>query len=245
VRFNCRRGLAVEHFIDCRLCTSPLFGTFHHGRFDDIAWGADYYSGHLVFQTPGSHQITDLQAVEPTVRSQGSCLVITASIPTLLGPIHKTWSLDAASHTLQLRIQLHWPKAGLGRLRLVPFTIFPEAFDPETLQLSATNGGEQHEYFLLSHQPVDYGKAVSFLVSARQCLGLTDGVVRLGDASHAIQLCFNPAYAALLGQIQHQPVDATWFTRLSLSARELDDTAKQLGLGLDVALSISAASQSL
>ena len=240
VRFNCRRGLAVEHFIDRRLSTTPLFGTLHHGRFDDIAWGADYYSGHLVFQTPGSHQITDLQAVVPTVYSQDSCLVIAASIPTPLGPIHKTWSIDAASHTLQLRIQFHWPEAGLGRLRLVPFTLFPEAFNAETLQLSVANGGTQHEYFPLGQQPVDHGKAVSFLVSAYQGLGLTDGVVQLGDASHAIQLHFNPADAALLGQIQHQHVDGTWFTRLSLSARELDDTAKQAGLEIDLALLISA-----
>ena len=240
VRFNCRRGLAVEHFIDRRLSATPLFGTLHHGRFDDIAWGADYSRGHLVFQTPGSHQITDLQAVEPTVHSQGSSLLITASIPTPLGPIHKTWTLDAASHILQLRIQLHWPEAGLDRLRLVPFTVFPEVFNDDTFQVSAANGGAQHECFTLGQQPVDHGKAVSFLVSAHQGLGLTDGVVRLGDASHAIQLRFNPADAALVGQIQHQPVDDTWFTRVSLSARELDDTAKQAGLMLSSDLIISA-----
>ncbi len=240
VRFNCRRGLAVEHFIDHRICSTPLFGTLDHGRFDDIAWGADYYSGHLVFQTPGSHQITDLQAVEPTVHSQGSCLVIAASITTPLGPIHKTWTLDAATHTLQLRIKLHWPEAGLGRLRLVPITLFPEAFNAATLQILAANGGAQQECFPLGQQPVDHGKAVSFLVSALQGLGLTDGVVQVGDASRSIQLRFNPADAALLGQIQHQPVDATWFTRLSLSARELDDTAKQKGLEMDLALLISA-----
>lgn len=245
VRFNCRRGLAVEHFIDRRLSATPLFGTLHHGRFDDIAWGADYYSGHLVFQTPGSHQITDLQAVEPTVHSQGSSLLITASIPTPLGPIHKTWTLDAASHILQLRIQLHWPEAGLGRLRLVPFTLFPEAFNADTLQISAANGGAQQERFHLGQQPVDHARAVSFLVSAHQGLGITDGVVRLGDASRAIQLRFNLADAALLGQIQHQPVDGTWFTRLSLSARELDDTAKQAGLGVDLSLTVITTGQSL
>ena len=244
VRFNCRRGLAVEHFIDRRLSTSPLFGTHHHGRFDDIAWGADYYSGHLVFQAPGSHQITDLQAVEPTVHIEGSCLVIAATIPTPLGPIHKTWSLDAASHTLQLRIQLHWPEAGLGRLRLVPITLFPEAFDADTLQVLAANGGAQHECFFLGNQPVDHGKAVSFLVSAHQGLGLTDGVVFLGDASHVIQLRFNPADAALLGQIRHQAVNGTWFTRLSLSARELDDTANQKGLEMDLALLINSCNAS-
>jgi hypothetical protein len=239
VRFNCRRGLSIEHFIDHRVSTTPLFGTLHHGRFDDIAWGADYYSGHLVFQTPGSHQITDLQAVEPTVRTDGSCLVISTTIPTPLGPIHKTWILDSATHTLQMRIQINWPEAGLGRLRLVPFTLFPEAFNPDTLLVSAANGGLHHECFHLCQQPSDHGKAVSFLVSSHQCLGLTDGLVHLGDASHAIQLRFNPAEGALLGQIQHQPVDSSWFTRLSLSVRELDDTAKQLGLVLDLALTFS------
>jgi len=92
--------------------------------------------------------------------------------------------------------------------------------------VSAANGGEQSESFLLGKQSVDHGKAVSFLVSAHQCLGLTDGVVQLGDANKAIQVRFNPGEAALLGQIQHHPVDGSWFTRLSLSARELDDTAK-------------------
>jgi len=168
--------------------------------------------------------------VEPTVHSQGSCLLIAATTPTPLGPIHKTWTLDAANHTLQLRIQLHWPEAGLGRLRLVPFTLFPEAFNADTLQVSAANDSAQHEHFPLGQHPVDHGKAVSFLVSAHQGLGLTDGVVRLGDASRAIQLQFNPAAAALLGQVQQQPVDATRFTRLSLSARELDDMAWQTRL---------------
>ncbi len=243
VRFNCRRGLAVEHFIDRRLSTTPLFGTFHHGCFDDIAWGADYYSGHLFFQSHGCHQITDLQAVEPDVHSHQSSLIISANIPTPLGKIHKTWTLDASTHTLQMDIQLHWPDASLGRLRLVPFTLFPEAFHAETLQISAANGGEQHECFPLGQKPTDHGKAVSFLVSAHQGLGLTDGVVRIGDASRTIQLHFNPSHAALIGIIQHQPVDETWFTRLMLSARELDDTAKYKGLKLDTSFAITTALQ--
>ena len=240
VRFNCRRGLAVEHFIDRRLSASPLFGTLHHGRFDDIAWGADYYSGHLVFQTPGSHQITDLQAVEPTVHSEGSCLVIAATIPTPLGPIHKTWKLDAASHTLQLRIQLHWPEAGLGRLRLLPITLFPEAFDMKALQLQAANGGEIQETFSLSEKCIDHGKAVSFLVSACQGLGLTDGVVSIQDKTKCVSLSFNPGEAPFLGQIQHSPVDTTFFSRFSLSAKELDDTAKSHMISFDSKIMISS-----
>jgi hypothetical protein len=245
VCFNCRRGLTIESFSDSRVSATPLFGTLHHGRFDDIAWGADYYSGHLIFQSPGSHQITDLNPVEPLIQENGSTLILKATIPTPLGPVTKVWTIDATSHILQLRIQLHWPEARLGRLRIVPLTLFPEAFHTSSLWVSATNGGERPESFLLGHQPVDHGRAVSFLVSAHQCLSLTDGVVWLGDTNQAIQVCFNPGQAALLGQIQHQPVDNTWFTRLALSARELDDTAKQEGLMLDVALEMRALSPDL
>jgi hypothetical protein len=236
VRFNCRRGLAVEHFIDRRFSTKPLFGTLHHGRFDDISWGADYYSGHLVFQSPGSHQITDLEHAEPTVRSEDSCLQISASIPTPLGAIKKTWTIDSAHHTLKLSIQLQWPEAGLGCLRIVPLTLFAEAFDTETLQFSASNGGEQQQFLSLGHQAIDHGKSVSFLVSAHQGLGLTDGIVQLGDRTKVILMRFNPAEAALIGQIQHLPVDQSWFTRLFLSAQELDDTAKVHNLGLEVSI---------
>jgi hypothetical protein len=193
-----------------------------------------------VFQSPGSHQITDLMPVEPEIGEQGSTLSLKATIPTPLGPIVKTWSVDAASHTLQLHLQVDWPQAGLGRLRFIPITLFPEAFATASLAVQATNGGDHPEHFPLAAQPVDHGKAVSFLVSAHQGLGLTDGTVTLGDATKAIQLRFNPADAALLGQIVHQPVDDTWFTRLALSARELDDTAKQQGVGLDVRLVISS-----
>ena len=82
------------------------------------------------------------------------------------------------------------------------------------------------------------------MVSANQAFGLTDGSLRLGDKCKYIRLSFNPSEAALLGQLIHQPVDDTWFTRLSLSARELDDTAKYNQLKLDVSIVISAESSS-
>lgn len=236
VRFNLRRGLAVDYFINRRFLEVPLFGTLHHGRFDDISWGADFYSGHLVFQSPGRHQITDLVPVDPSICCKGSCLEIFATIPTSLGPIFKTWTINADNHTLSLRTQINWPEACLGRLRLIPLTLFSESFNHSSLQVSAANGGDQQTNFQLYNQSVDHSKAVSFLVSACQGLSLTDGVVHLGDASYSIKVSFDPADAALIGQLQHQKVDSSWFTRLYLSARELDDTAKHVGFDLDVQL---------
>ena len=238
--FNCRRGLAIESFSDLRLSNKPLFGTLHHGRFDDIAWGADFYSGHIVYQTPGSHQITDLQSIDPIITTDASRIIISASISTPLGIIHKIWSLDASTNTLNLRVKLDWPDAGLGRFRFVPFTFFPEVFKPSSFYLAVLNGGDEPEMYSLSDSPVDHGKAVSFLVSSQHALGLTDGSAVIGDDTKKIQLKFDPARAALLGQIQHQPVDSTWFTRLSLSARELDDTAKPSALRLDFEIEINS-----
>ena len=65
VRFNCNKGLAIDEYIDKRISLLPLFGTLGHGKFDHIGWGADYYSGHMIYQMPGSHQITDLEKIEP------------------------------------------------------------------------------------------------------------------------------------------------------------------------------------
>ena len=243
VIFNCSRGLSIDRFVDSRLCSKPLFGTLHHGHFDDIGWGADFYSGHLIFQSPGSHQITDLQPVDPSVHTQGNLLVLSTTIPTPLGPIYKSWTLNPENHSLELRVQFIWPEAGVGCLRLVPFTLFPDAFNTNTLHFSAANGGYKHELFRLQDQSFDHGKPVSFLVSAQHGLGLTDGTFLIGDETKSLRLCFNPSDSALFGQVQHQLINNIWFNRFILSAREVDDTAKHIhGLQLDSKIIISTAS---
>lgn len=236
IRFNCRRGLAIDSYIDCRAGQKPIFGTLHHGLFRDIDWGSDYYSGHLVYQAPGNHQITDLIPVEPEISLNGTCLKVSAVIDTLVGPIIKTWTVDSISSELKLHLQLTWPDAELGILRIHPITLFPSAFKYNSLHFAATNGGSQAEHFSLSSYPINHGSPVSFLVSAQHALGLTDGLLQVRDASKVLQLEFNPATSPFLGQITHQPVDNTWFTRISLSASEFDDTTKKKSFTLSTSI---------
>ena len=230
VRFNCKRGLAIEHFIDRRVSCHPMFGTIHHGRFDDITWGADFYSGHVVFQSPGAHQITDLQPVDPSIVLSGSKLTITASIPTPLGEFVKIWTVNALSQTLHLTMRIDWPKASLGRFLFTPFTLFPDYFDSSSLSVSAKNGGTQPESISFGERSFDHGKAVSYLVSSQHGFGLTDGTFRIGDKSKYLCLEFDPSECPFLGQLKHHNVDDSCFTRVTLTARELDDTAKYTGL---------------
>ena len=58
LRLNCKKGMALDSLIDRTVSETALFGTLHHGYFDDIGWSADYYSGHLVFESPGHHKVT-------------------------------------------------------------------------------------------------------------------------------------------------------------------------------------------
>ena len=242
VRFNCLRGLALDAFTDFSVSERPLCGTLLHGYFDDIRWGADYYSGHLVFESPGHPKITDLSAVEPELTPVDGGLQVSGVIPTPLGPVAKRWWLDEAHGRLTLSLRLHWPEPLLGALRLGHLTLIPGAFDPASLGYRTHNGGMAMETFNLAETTVSHGRAVSFLVSANEAVGLTGGVILIGDARRWLRLRCDKTQAALIGLVTHQPVGDSHFTRLSLSVRELDDTSRPAPIGplaLDVVLNAS------
>ncbi|MEA1053397.1 hypothetical protein U5801_26860 [Lamprobacter modestohalophilus] len=84
---------------------------------------------------------------------------------------------------------------------------------------------------------------MSFLVSANQAVGLTQGLIELGDAARWVRLRCEKTQAALVGLVTHQPVQGSHFTRLALSARELDDTSRPAPVGplvVDLVLSSHA-----
>ncbi len=100
VRLNQRRGLAIEALSDTRVATRPLLGTLEHGYFPTIELGADFYSGHLVQESPLTHKVTDLQRVQPAVGlDEHGRLCALARIATELGPVEKTIRLDSAHGT--------------------------------------------------------------------------------------------------------------------------------------------------
>ena len=164
-------------------------------------------------------------------------LIISAKISTKFGLIHKKWSLDAITGTLQLGIKLDWPDIGIGRFRIIPITLMSENFKSDALNLMTKNGGEIEEVFSLSHDKVDHGNQVSMLVSSSHCLGITDGSISICDCDKKITLRFNPSETAFLGQLYHQPVGNLWITRLTLTGKEVDDTSKASGIKIDTTIS--------
>jgi hypothetical protein len=228
LHLNCQRGLAVDRFIDHAVSPLSLFGTLEHGFYDHIQWGADFYSGHLVFEAPGKAKTTDLVATEPDISWDGAVLRVTAKLETGIGLVTKTWCIDEAQGRIGLSTAFTIPEPALGSLRLGHLTLNPDAFANDTLFFRTHNGGSQPETFRPGQADVSHGRAVSFLVSANQAIGMTEGQVQLGDAAHCLTMTVDKSASALIGLIASQPVKDSHFFRLALTAAELDDTSKPI-----------------
>jgi hypothetical protein len=87
------------------------------------------------------------------------------------------------------------------------------------------NGGRDAESFPLGAARVAQHEAVSPTVSARACLGATEGWVDVGDEAKGITLAWDPSVLAAAPLVQHDPDGARALTRVFLSLAESDETA--------------------
>lgn len=241
---NCRRGLAMDGLWIHALGPSRVCGTVKHGYYDDIGWGADYYSGQLVVETPGRPKITDLATADPEVTTSADGVVsVEARLPTALGDVVKRYTV--AGGTVLIEYRLEWSEIPVGSLRLGDITLQPESFDQGTLFYRTHNGGRQPETFFLNGAVVDHGDAVSFLVSASHAMGITEDVVELGDATRCVRVEVDKTAAALVGLMTYHAVRPSYFCRLSFSAAEVDETRRAVPIDPAhppiIRLSISAA----
>lgn len=229
IALNCRRGLAIDKLWFNSVSENWLCGTLHHGYYDDIQWGADYYTGHLVFESPGQPKVTDLNRVEPQLSydSEYDIALVSGKIQTPLGIVHKYIGISRDTPKIYLGYQLEWSQQPIGVLRLGHITSNPEAFDYDTLFFRTHNGGYLPETFMIKEREIDHSKAVSFLVSAESGLGITDNSLELGDSCQVLKINIIKEQAALLGMMKVNQVDSKYFFRLILSAREIDETCRE------------------
>jgi hypothetical protein len=226
-KLNHRRGLAIDQLFFQQIADEFLVGTLHHGYYDDIALGADFYTGHLVLEAPAQPKVTDLNPVEAQAlwNEEQQRLEAAGTVETRLGPIHKTVSLDR-NGVVGIRYELGWETMPVGALRLGHVTLNPAAFLARDLYYETHNGGTSERYRVEGNR-IEHGRSVSFLVSSGAALGITAGAIRIGDGRRALSIHVDKSIAALVGQVTYTPAGDSYFFRVSLSAAELDDTTRE------------------
>ncbi|MCD6440782.1 MAG: glycoside hydrolase family 57 [Candidatus Marinimicrobia bacterium] len=233
IRLNNRRGFAIDALWFKNISEEWLCGTLHHGYYDDINWGADYYTGHLVLESSGHRRITDLEPAEQvTVAYEQATESVRIQTEILLdcGKLYKTFRINGRKEQPYVNIdyQLDWSHTMAGSLRLGYITLNPEAFSQPNLFYATHNGGHDLEYFKMT-EPINHGDAVSFLISAKQVLGCTGSVIKLGDRRHHLNVTVDKSASALVGMINYQKIGNSYICRLIWSAQEMDDTSKPSG----------------
>lgn len=228
VVLNARRGLSIESFTDRRLGQDILFGTLEHGYFPTIELGADWYTGDVVQETPLRQKVTDLDPIDPSFsRDHEGVITAQGSVETALGRIEKIVRIDGVRGTAEIDAVLHWPELPPGTLRAAHLVLHPEAFDASSLYFATHNGGAELERHDLGDvADFDLGDAVSHLVSCRQGLGLTGGVLLLGDARRTVRMDVDLEVCTPLGLVGLTHVGDRFFFRAALSITEADDTRR-------------------
>ena len=225
VAFDKRRGLAITAM--GRPNARALIGGLAHGEIDDITLSADWYTGNFVFEGPGEAKITDLERCTPTIATDASGTVtLTARHDTPLGPVDKVIRIASDTPRIELEQTFNWSHWGKGSLRLGHITLKPDAFETAELRYRTHNGGAVEETFPLGDAKVDLGAAVSFLISCRAGIGMTEGKLQIDDGFNAVRLEADLTTAAVIGLVEHRVLHGQTFCRMMLSALEMDETRK-------------------
>ena len=226
VVLNVRRGLAITSFIDHSIAEQSLFGTIEHGYFEPIQLSVDWYTGNLVQEAPLREKVTDLEPMTPLFSVTSDVVTVRGSCTTALGTIEKAVAIDPRAGAVEISWTLRWHELPAGSLRLGHLTLNPEAFDADTLWFATHNGGASLERHRLTGMSIDHGAPVSALVSAGQGLGVTEGLLLVGDTQRVVRAEIEQRLACPLGLVTFQPVGNLFFLRCSFSLTESDETRR-------------------
>jgi hypothetical protein len=225
VRLNRRRGLAIDGLWFGDRGGPALLGTLPHGYFDDIALGADFYSGLTVVEIPGRSRITDLEWVEwCRVRQDGGDVLVSGEVSTPIGGVRKDILVVADPPSIRLRYEFDWEKLPAATIRTCAVTLHPQSFARSSLFYRTHNGGRVPETFLLDGQEVAHERAISAQVSSTMALGATEGWVEVGDDRRAVRLAIDRTVSAAMPLVTYREVRDSFFYRVQWSLGEYDDT---------------------
>jgi len=220
-----KKGCSIEKFIDQRLSKNFIFGQVPHGYYDDILYGADFYSGHVVIEPFGTHKITDLKKTNIKIDKKDNFIFITSQLKIEKGNILKIIIFDNLENKVGIYYKINIDQDLIGTIRLNYITLNPNSFK-KNLFYETNCGGKNKEKFLVGKNNFDHGSPVSHLVSSNQGLGVTENEIMIGDNKKNIKIEIDRNFDNQTGFISYKKLNNKNLFRLFFSVKEHDDTSK-------------------
>ncbi len=227
------KGLALRSAVFSRVSSTPLVGTLPHGYYEDIQFGADFFSAHLIHIAGDGTKTTDLCRVSPQVEENKRFLNISAEIPMNIGTLRKDYRVWKEEPRIDVTYRLRVKGLTASSLRLGIFTFIPEGFRKDSLWYETVNGGLFPERFYLAGRKVLHGEPVNYRVSARSCLGATEGWIRIGDRDKYVEIFTDKAELYSVPMVHYEETGGNFFFRIYHSVGETDETAWWIWRGIN------------
>jgi len=226
------KGLAIEKLIFKKVSPHPLLGTLFQGYFDDISFGADFYSGHFIMVTQEGFQVTDLSvSCEVELEECPGWIVLRNKRPIELKDISCVKEYRICKDSLKLVYKLYTRGIHPVSFRVGIITLNPESFERESLYYATHNGGRDLEKFYVKGQKIWQHQPVNHLVTSKHCLGSTEGLLEIGDDKRCIQIFTDKSKMYSVPMIHYQEVGKNFFFRVYNSLCERDELAEILWKG--------------
>jgi len=227
VAFNLRKGMSISSLVFQEISPEPLLGEIPFGKYSDIALAADFFSGHSIVEKPAEHKASSLSQVNPVIiKCRNGLLKLKAESES--GGIQFLSSYKISSNYIELTRELIFPYRSPAKIIQYAFTMIPENWDIASLYYETHNGGNCPERYLLGESISIPQSPLSLLVSSKQGMGATEGIIKIGDKNKSLVFSFRQDLSALIPSMIFQKSDCgKYFLRLNLSAGETDETFRQ------------------
>ena len=165
---------------------------------------------------------------------------IKGAVDTRLGTIYKEVQVYLSEMRLDMSYSFNFDDSLLAVFRTGIITLIPDAFNQDTLYYSTHNGGKTAELHKFKGHTISHGEPASAMVSARHCLGATEGWVEIGDKDKKVKIYSDKSKLYNVPMLDYREVEhGGYFIRLFHSIGEIDDTAKSVnGQKKDITFSI-------
>jgi hypothetical protein len=224
--FDLNRGLTIDSLATNCNCGVTLIGRLPFGAISGPGHSPDWYTGNVLFQEPGMPQDTELSTGVNSDYWHTNQGELYSRHENRSFRLSKRFRTSEAENSIDLEYLFEWRGRPQGIARAGLMTFLPAGWKWDALTFSAANGGKVRTTFPFRDREFFHGSSVSPLVTASNCIGLTDGGFSLSDGKHEVRVNLKPYSRGAVLLLDFQPGAEQGLLRSSFSVQEVDDTAK-------------------